>query len=168
MKLSEALIQRADAQKRLVQLRQRINQNALIQEGTSPSEDPNDLLKDMDRTLVEFGDLVKRINRTNAVTGFDESRTLTDALADRDMLHAEHGTLAGLAQTAVHTYNRYTKSEVKYLSPVVADQRVGDALCAVRCAPVLNAALLCEFFAGLHVRWVRTSNRPIHNRMLCH
>jgi cell fate (sporulation/competence/biofilm development) regulator YmcA (YheA/YmcA/DUF963 family) len=118
LKLSEALIQRADAQKRLVQLRQRINQNALIQEGTSPSEDPNDLLKEMDRTLAEFGELVKRINRTNAATGFDQSRSLTDALADRDMLHTEHGILTGLAQAAVHTYNRYTKSEVKYLSTV--------------------------------------------------
>jgi cell fate (sporulation/competence/biofilm development) regulator YmcA (YheA/YmcA/DUF963 family) len=122
MKLSEALIQRADAQKRLAQLRQRINQNALIQEGARPSEDPKDLLAELARILVELGDLVKRINRTNAATGFDEKRTLTDALADRDMLHAEHSTLAGLAQAAVHTYNRYTKSEVKYLSTVnVAD-----------------------------------------------
>ena len=122
MKLSEALIQRADAQKRLAQLRQRINQNALIQEGTRPSEDPKDLLAELARILAELGDLIKRINRTNAATSFDDTRTLTDALADRDMLHAEHAALAGLAQAAVHTYNRYTKSEVKYLSTVnVAD-----------------------------------------------
>lgn len=122
MKLSEALIQRADTQKRLAQLRQRINQNALIQEGTRPSEDPKDLLTELARILTELGDLVKRINRTNAATEFDQKRTLTDALADRDMLHAEHSTLTGLAQAAVHTYNRYTKSEVKYLSTVnVAD-----------------------------------------------
>ena len=135
MKLSEALIQRADAQKRLAQLRQRINQNALIQEGTDPAEDPNDLLKEMDRILAEFGDLVKRINRTNAATRFDANRTLTDALADRDMLHTEHNVLAGLAQAAVHTYNRYTKSEVKYLSTVnVADlqKRIDDLARRIR------------------------------------
>src|SRR6185436_15577667 len=97
---------------------QRINQNALIQEGTSPSEDPNTLLLDMDRTLADFIGLVKRINRTNAATQFDETRTMTDALADRDMLHTEHNFLTGLAQAAVHSYNRYTKSEIRYLATV--------------------------------------------------
>ena len=135
MKLSEALIQRADAQKRLAQLRQRINQNALIQEDTHPAEDPNDLLVEMDRTLAEFGDLVKRINRTNAATRFDAARTLTDALADRDTLHSEHGILTGLAQAAVHTYNRYTKSEVKYLSTVdvaALQKRIDDLARRIR------------------------------------
>jgi hypothetical protein len=72
--------------------------------------------------LSEFGTLVKRINRTNAMTPFDENRTLTDALADRDVLNQEHSLLIGLAQSAVVTQNRYSRSEVKYLPTVsVAD-----------------------------------------------
>lgn len=135
MKLSEALIQRADVQKRLAQLRQRLNQNALIQEGTRPSEDPRALLKEIARLLAEFGDLVKRINRTNAATEFDQGCTLTDARADRHMLHAEHNILSGLAQAAVHIYNHYTKSGVRYLATVdVADlqKRIDDLARRIR------------------------------------
>ncbi len=72
----------------------------------------------MDRLLSELGDLIKRINRTNAATQFDQSRTLTDALADRDTLNLEHNLLAGLAQSAVVAQNRYSRSEVKYLPTV--------------------------------------------------
>jgi hypothetical protein len=118
MKLSEALILRADVQKRLNLLRQRLSQNALIQEGTRPSEEPKALLKEMDRLLSELGFLIKRINHTNAMTPFDQGRTLTDALADRDTLNLEHSLLVGLAQSAVVTHNRYSRSEVKYLSTI--------------------------------------------------
>ncbi|EJS88800.1 hypothetical protein AAUPMB_08674, partial [Pasteurella multocida subsp. multocida str. Anand1_buffalo] len=44
MKLAEALMQRADAQRRLAQLNQRLQQNAKYQEGEKPAEHPADLL----------------------------------------------------------------------------------------------------------------------------
>lgn len=122
MKLSEALIRRADAQTRIAQLRQRLNQSALVQEGERPPEDPKQLLKELDRLLGELTDLIKRINRTNSATQFDESKTLTDALAERDTLLLERNVLAGLAQAASHTQGRYSRSEVKYVPTVnVAD-----------------------------------------------
>ena len=40
MKLAEALIERADLQRRLEQLKQRLNQNAQYQEGEEPAEEP--------------------------------------------------------------------------------------------------------------------------------
>ena len=40
MKLAEALIVRSDYQKRIEQLRNRLLQNAKIQEGETPNEDP--------------------------------------------------------------------------------------------------------------------------------
>ena len=40
MKLAEALILRADLQKELMSLKNRINQNLLVQEGEKPSENP--------------------------------------------------------------------------------------------------------------------------------
>jgi hypothetical protein len=49
MKLAEALNARADAQKRLQQIRQRIQSSARHQEGETPPEDPNDLLAEADR-----------------------------------------------------------------------------------------------------------------------
>ncbi len=43
MKLAEALQLRADIQKKLASLRERIKQNTVVQEGENPSEDPNEL-----------------------------------------------------------------------------------------------------------------------------
>jgi hypothetical protein len=43
MKIAEALALRADLQKRLEQLKQRLVKNARIQEGDVPEEDPGEL-----------------------------------------------------------------------------------------------------------------------------
>jgi cell fate (sporulation/competence/biofilm development) regulator YmcA (YheA/YmcA/DUF963 family) len=45
MKLAEALLLRADVQKKLESLRERISKNTVVQEGEKPSEDPNELLE---------------------------------------------------------------------------------------------------------------------------
>ena len=44
MKLAEALNLRADLQKRIANLRERLIKNAKVQEGDTPSEEPNMLL----------------------------------------------------------------------------------------------------------------------------
>lgn len=129
MKLAEALIRRADTQKRIAQLRQRLNSNALVQEGEQPAEDPTRLLEELDRIVAELTALVKQINRTNIVTPFDPARTLTDALAERDSLMLERSVLAGLAQAAAVNMPRYSRSEVKYVSTVnvsAIQERVDD------------------------------------------
>ncbi len=45
MKLAEALLLRADLQKKTSSLRERIVANAVVQEGDEPREDPKALLK---------------------------------------------------------------------------------------------------------------------------
>ena len=42
MKLAQALIERADLQRKLAQLGARLQQNAQYQEGEAPAEDPQD------------------------------------------------------------------------------------------------------------------------------
>lgn len=44
MKLASALTERADLQKRIAELSTRLNNNAKVQEGEQPSENPKDLL----------------------------------------------------------------------------------------------------------------------------
>ena len=51
MKLANALSQRAELQTRIHQLETRLYNNAQVQEGESPAEDPQDLLQE----LVETG-----------------------------------------------------------------------------------------------------------------
>ena len=47
MKLAEALNQRADLQKRIAQLRERLSNNVKVQEGDQPAENPEDLFKEL-------------------------------------------------------------------------------------------------------------------------
>ena len=84
MKLAEALITRADYQKRIEQLKKRILMNVKMQEGEQPAEDPNGMLTELQGMMKELTVLIKRINQTNCVRQFDETRTLADVLAERD------------------------------------------------------------------------------------
>jgi hypothetical protein len=118
MKLAEALIWRADAKKRLEQLKQRLNRNAKVQEGDAPSEDPGALLAEFDRLAAEFTQIIQRINRTNSATVLREGMTIADALAVRDVLALRVDTLRSLNTYAVVTQEYRTKSEVKFRSTV--------------------------------------------------
>ena len=68
MKLAEALILRADLQKRIDQLRVRLNNNAKVQENDEPSENPEELLNELDNNINQLKILIKQINKTNCVT----------------------------------------------------------------------------------------------------
>lgn len=76
MKLAEALSIRADLQNRIDQLKSRLKYSAKVQEGDQPSEDVNELYKELDECLSQFEKIVYRINRTNMQT-VHEGETLT-------------------------------------------------------------------------------------------
>lgn len=118
MKLAEALVNRADAQKRIEQIKQRLSNSAKVQEGEKPPEEPNDLLIELERTLNELESLIKRINKTNSSTEFEAGKSLSDALAERDVLAVKRSALRGLLEAASIQQSRYTRSEVKFLSTV--------------------------------------------------
>jgi hypothetical protein len=118
MKLAEALVLRADVQKRIAQLRERLRQSALVQEGEQPPENPEQLLSDLDQLLNQLGDLIARINRTNMQTRLSEDEILTDALARRDVLSMRYGVIGGLADTAANRIERYGRSEIRKIATV--------------------------------------------------
>lgn len=118
MRLAEALILRADYQKRVEQLKQRLLNNAKVQEGDTPSEDPQTLLSELRRVADEVVRLIQQINKTNAQTPFEASLTLADALAQRDMLKVQHAIYRDLAQAATIKQDRFSKSEIKFRSSV--------------------------------------------------
>lgn len=130
MKLAEALILRADQQKRIEQLKHRLLRNAKVQEGDEPAENPQELLEELKRVSDELEQLIRRINQTNSATEIEPELTLTDALATRDVLRLKHGIYRDLAQAATVTQDRYSRSEVKFKSTVqVADlQKQADQL----------------------------------------
>lgn len=118
MKLAEALILRADLQKRIEQLRPRLMRNAKVQEGDRPAEEPNALIEQLEQAAAQLTGLIRQINRTNAATELEAGVTLSDALAERDVLKLKHSLYSSLANEATVTQSRYTKSEVKFSSTV--------------------------------------------------
>lgn len=117
MKLAEALTLRADIQKRVMQLKSRLNVNAKVQEGEKPAESPDTLLKELDALLAEMEELMVRINLTNAQT-LTEGETITSLLAKRDCLTQKVGILREFLLNASSTVMRGTRTEVKVLSTV--------------------------------------------------
>jgi hypothetical protein len=122
MKLAEALVLRADRKKRIDQLKQRIIRNAKVQEGQKPAEDPEALIKEMERISEELVELIKRINRTNSNTEFEKGVSLADAIANRDILVLKNSIDRDLAQAATITQDIRTKSEVKFKGTVKVSQ----------------------------------------------
>ncbi|OLT11572.1 hypothetical protein BJF78_26635 [Pseudonocardia sp. CNS-139] len=123
MKLAEALTLRADARRRIEELRARITANAVYQEGTEPGEDANALLTEADRLFDELESLIRRINRTNAATDLGRDGTMTDALARRDALRLRHSVLVASAEAAAGRGGfRQLRSELRYLSALPVGQ----------------------------------------------
>lgn len=118
MKLAEALIERADLQRRLTQLTQRLQQNAQYQEGEAPSEDPEVLLAEYHQTAEHLKDLVVAINLANNRIQLENGMAMVAALAERDRLKATHSMLITLATAAMPEQNRYSRSEIKSISAV--------------------------------------------------
>ncbi|MBD1833515.1 DIP1984 family protein [Cyanobacteria bacterium FACHB-472] len=118
MKLAEALILRADCQKRIEQLKQRLIRSAKVQEGEQPPENPQVLIAELEATINELTDLIKRINKTNSLTALQDGITISDALAQRDTLLLKRRIHDSLVNAAATTTNRYSQSEIKYFSTI--------------------------------------------------
>ena len=119
MKLANALSQRSELQTRIRQLEVRLNNNALVQEGEEPAEDPKELLQELDGDYAQLEDLMARINRTNCETR-TESGTLTELLARRACLKLRVETYRNFLAAASHLTRRATRSEIKICSTVVS------------------------------------------------
>ena len=118
MKLAEALIHRADLQRRLTELNQRLQQNAQYQEGDAPAELPEELLAEYRQTADALEQQVVQINQANNRIVLPNGMSMVAALAQRDRLKAEHAMLIKLADAATPEQSRYSRSEIKMLAAV--------------------------------------------------
>jgi hypothetical protein len=111
------------------QLKARLLRNAKVQEGESPAESPEDLLVEYEDLARELIELIRRINLTNssaAVAG----RSMTQALAERDVLKLRHAVYRERAQAATVTQSVSTRSEVRFRGTVTVSvvQQKADAI----------------------------------------
>ena len=117
MKLAEALNQRADLQKRIAQLRERLSNNVKVQEGDEPAEDPKDLFKELAVCLNDLENIIVRINRTNQDTVW-EGKTLTEMIAGKDVLSLHLSVLRSALDAANVRSDRYSRNEIKFVRTV--------------------------------------------------
>ena len=113
MKLAEALQERADLNRKLDELRSRLSNNVIVQEGEKPLEDPNELLAQFDAAIARLEELMARINKTNAAT-VDGGETVTALIARRDALTQQ----VRAYRDAVNWASQTGGTEIKVISAV--------------------------------------------------
>lgn len=117
MKLAEALQERADLNRKIAQLRSRLEMNATVQEGEKPVESPAELIRELDECIQCLEELITRINLTNCTTEID-GKTLTAHIAKRDCLTLKIASYRDLLDAASSISQRASRTEIKILSAV--------------------------------------------------
>ena len=113
MKLAEALSIRADLQKKVAQLKERIKESAKVQEGDEPCDNVEELYKELDEVLVQLEDLIYRINITN-VQIVQDGDSLTRLIAKRDVLSMRVKALKEVVNYVAANDTRFGRNELKY------------------------------------------------------
>lgn len=120
MKLAEALLERKSLKQKMEELKKRAYQNAQVQEGDKPIEEPIELLKDLETVVVKFTKIVTQINLTNNQTILSQAKSISmmEALTKRDMLKYNHFVYSNLADKAAAVSDRYSQREIKMIPTV--------------------------------------------------
>ena len=113
MKLAEALSIRADLQKKVAQLKERIKESAKVQEG----DEPCDNVEELDEAVVQLEDLIYRINITN-VQIVQDGDSLTRLIAKRDVLSMRVKALKEVVNYVAANDTRFGRNELKYVRTI--------------------------------------------------
>ena len=89
-----------------------------MQEGDEPLENPDELMKELDSCLKQLEDIIFRINATNMKTKNAKGVTLTQLMAQRDVLTMRVNTIRSVFNSASESQNRYSQSEIKMVTVV--------------------------------------------------
>ncbi|GGL91066.1 DIP1984 family protein [Moraxella sp. 179-F 1C4 NHS] len=135
MKLAEALLRRADMQKKLASLKSRIAENVKVQDGDTPNENPNELLLQANQVMSELYALIDHIHRTNAIAVMPDGSTMLSTLVKRDELAERHRLLQTAIDNAKTEGDRYSYREIKWqkvIEPVRLQKQADDIAVKLR------------------------------------
>ncbi len=118
MKLAEALLLRADIQKKLASLQARAQRYVNVQEGEHPAEDPQTVFRQIEAAADELQALVFAINRANLQHSIGSGEPLTAALARRDGLALRHRILQSVVDVCAKPPDRYGVKEIRWVTTV--------------------------------------------------
>lgn len=118
MKLAEALSLKKDLEKRISDLKERLDNTVRVQEGDEPAENPTELLTELDRCLGQLERLIYNINVTNMKIVDEEGNSMTKLLAERDVLNKRIGILRSTFNRAASYGDRYSRNEVRSVATI--------------------------------------------------
>ena len=104
-------------QTRIEQIKARLLNNMKVQEGDQPTENPAELMKELDGCLKQLEEYIFRINATNMHTVKD-GKTLTQMMAERDVLGKRLQVLREAFDRASQSQDRYGRNEIKYVTTI--------------------------------------------------
>ena len=124
MKLAQLLNHRADLQKRMKDLRQRIGRNLLVQEGEQPIEQPDDLIDAFTKMSHQWREIVKVINAVNnqPLTDSSNGATISELVVMRDHLRMLHNMTSDAHSGLSPRMDRFSRSEIKQIPSIEAEK----------------------------------------------
>jgi len=99
MKLAEAMMQRADLDKKVSILGARLNDIALINKNYALEDEPKHLFEELNKSMKALSELVYRIHVTNMET-IDNGTTITAMLTKEEILKMRINTLIRIKESA--------------------------------------------------------------------
>ncbi len=128
MKLAEALILRADMQRKLVNINSRIAENVKVQEGDEVSEMPLKLMKEAEELINNLYNLIAHIHHTNATVNLANGKTLLMTMVERDKLKERYRMITYALNKAKTDPNIQYHYQVKWKKTVnvIALQRQAE------------------------------------------
>jgi len=114
MKLAEALIERADLQRKIAQMEYRMRKNARVQEGDEPAEAVKKLMPEYESLMDDLERQIVKINITNSKTSFEDV-TLAEAITKRDCQKSKIRAYQELREAATIEQDRYSNKEIKFI-----------------------------------------------------
>ena len=127
MKIAEGLITKADLEDKIYNLYSRASSNLLVQEGEDVQEDPIKLIQSIEEANSSLVELKSKIHKANSQymlvdeDGNSLGMTIQEGLARVEGLISLASKLRNLAEKAT-PQNRYSKSEIKFLTTVDAQE----------------------------------------------
>ena len=121
MKLAEALQERADLNRKIEELRRRLDNSILVQEGEAPAENPAELLDELNNSIERLEQLMAAINLTNCRTKV-KHMTLTELIARKDALMLKLSAYRDLVYIAGQSTNRARGTEIKVRTVIKAGE----------------------------------------------
>ena len=118
MKLAEALSLRKDLEKRISELKERLGNVVKVQEDDEPAENPEELMSELDRCLVQLELLIFNINITNMKVVDENGKSMTKLLAERDVLDRRISILRHTFNCASKRDGRYSRNEIRMVTMI--------------------------------------------------